>query len=378
MRTFVAALLLALACAPAAAEAAPKPPPGWPQRLAVGVTDGPGGAAALGRRPGLDVRYQYLAGGVDTGTGWSTWNENGTFVSRYVAESRAARMLPVLTYYMLLQSKPARGGGEAEKDLANLRDAELMRAYYADVVLALQRASAGAVLHVEPDLWGYVQQADDGRGDANRTPAAVASSGYPGLDGLPNTAAGFAQALVRLRDRHAPKVLLAWHLSSWGTNRSHTANDMPGARIDAMAASSAAFYRSLGADFDLVFNDVADRDDGFRQKILGEARPAHHWSRGDAARHLRYLRGFTGRTDEPVVMWQIPVGNPRLPNTWKRFRDNRVDTLLGSRRTLAAARRAGVVGLLFGGGADGCTTPQTDGGNLFRLARRYARRPLRL
>src|SRR5688572_29597318 len=151
MRIALAFIALLLAAAPA--PAAVKPPPGWPQRLAVGVTDGPGGAAALGRRPGLDVRYQYLAGGVDTGNGWSTWNEDGTFVSRYVGESRAARMLPVLNYYMLLQSKPDRGGGEAEKDLANLRDAELMKRYFADFTLALQRASAGAVLHVEPDLW---------------------------------------------------------------------------------------------------------------------------------------------------------------------------------------------------------------------------------
>ena len=374
MRTVAAAVTaLVLAAAPAAG-AAPKPPAGWPERLAVGVTDGPGGAAKLGRRPGIDARYQYLAGGVDTGNGWSTWNPDGTFVSRYVSESRAAGLLPVLTYYMLLQSKPGRGGGEPEKDLANLRDAELMRTYYADLRLALERASAGAVLHVEPDLWGYVQQRDDGRGSATTTPAAVASSGDPELAGLPDTAAGFAQAIVRLRDRHAPKVLLAWHLSSWGTNRSHTANDLPGREIDALAASSAAFYRSFGADFDLVFNDVADRDDGFRQKVLGEARPAHHWGKGDAARHFRYLRGFTTRTGEPVALWQVPVGNPRLPNTWKRFRDTRVDTLLGSRRNLRAARRAGVVGLLFGGGADGCTTPQTDGGHLFRLARASAAR----
>jgi hypothetical protein len=367
----------ALVGAQAVAAAPPRPPGAWPERLAVGVSDAPGGAAKLGRRAGVDLRYQYLAGGVDTGNGWSTWNEDGTFVSRYVQESRAARLLPVLTYYMLLQSRPDRGGDEAEKDLANLRDPALMRRYYADLRLALQRASAGAVVHVEPDLWGYVQMG--GRGDdAATVPAAVASSGDPELGGLPDTAAGFAQAVVRLLNRHAPRVALAWHLSSWGTNDSHTANDLPAARIDALAARSAAFYRSLAARFDLVFNDVADRDDGFRRKILGEQTPGHHWGRGDVARHLRYVRGFTGRTGVPVALWQLPVGNRRLPDTWGRFRDNRVDLLLGSRRNLMSARRAGIVGLLFGAGADGCTTPATDGGHLFRLARAYARRPLRL
>ena len=379
MRALLLALLaLGLTAAPALA-APPKPPAGWPARLAVGVSDAPGGAPEVRQRR-LAARYQYLAGGVDTGNGWATWNPDGTFVSRYVAESRRARVLPVLTYYMLLQSGPPNGGGEDDRVLANLRNARLMGAYYADLRLALRRASqAGgrAVLHVEPDLWGYVQRRarDD---DSSTVPAAVASSGDPDLAGLPDTAAGFAQAIVRLRDRHAPRVLLAWHLSSWGTNDSHTANDLAAPRIDALARRSARAYATLGARFDLVFNDVADRDDGFRRKVLGEQRPAHHWGRGDVRRHLRYLRRFTAATRRAVALWQLPLGNRRLPDTHERYRDNRVDLLLGSRRTLRAARAAGVVGLLFGAGAEGCTTPQTDGGHFYRLARRLARAPLRL
>lgn len=37
-----------------------------------------------------------------------------------------------------------------------------------------------------------------------------------------------------------------------------------------------------------------------------------------------------------------------------------------------------MIGLLFGAGADGCTTSQTDGGHFFRHARAYARARLRL
>ena len=87
---------------------------------------------------------------------------------------------------------------------------------------------------------------------------------------------------------------------------------------------------------------------------------------------------MTRATRSKMVLWQLPLGNRRLPNTWQRFRDNRVDLLLGSRRNLKAARRAGVVALMFGAGAEGCTTPQTDGGHFFRLARRYARSRLKL
>ena len=54
----------------------------------------PGGAAALRRRAPLGFRYQYLAGGVNTGNGWATWNDNGTFVTRYVDESVKAHITP--------------------------------------------------------------------------------------------------------------------------------------------------------------------------------------------------------------------------------------------------------------------------------------------
>src|SRR5690242_14734176 len=107
-------------------------------QFAIGVSDQPGGAARL--RGTVELRYQYLAGGVNTGSGWSTWNPGGSFVTRYVGESRAARLVPVFTYYQLLQSRSAAcGGGEQQADLCRLRDAALMRAYWADLRLALRR-----------------------------------------------------------------------------------------------------------------------------------------------------------------------------------------------------------------------------------------------
>ena len=106
-------LVLALALATTAGAAAPSStlpplPAHWPTTLQIGMADPPGGAAALRRSAPFGLRYQYLAGGVNTGQGWSTWNPNGTFASMYVADSWSHGMLPVLTYYMLLQSKPRR------------------------------------------------------------------------------------------------------------------------------------------------------------------------------------------------------------------------------------------------------------------------------
>jgi hypothetical protein len=53
----------------AAAAQAPLPA-GWPARLELGVADSPGGAAALRATAPFLFRYQYLAGGVNTGSGW--------------------------------------------------------------------------------------------------------------------------------------------------------------------------------------------------------------------------------------------------------------------------------------------------------------------
>jgi hypothetical protein len=92
------------------------------------------------------------------------------------------------------------------------------------------------------------------------------------------------------------------------------------------------------------------------------------------------VSGFTRRTHTPVVLWQLPHGNTSLSNTWEHFRDNRVQWWLGtgSGAHLRATRASGVIGLLFGGGADGTTSAQTDGGLFYRLAHGYLAHPLAL
>jgi hypothetical protein len=343
-------LLLPLALAPA----------GWPHHLALGVSDPPGDAQALRAHAAVDMRYQYLAGGVNTGHGWATWNPDGTFVTRYVKESFAAHMIPVFTYYQMLQSEPAVGDSEQAKDLSNMRNPSTMRSYWADYSLLLRRVAQAAgsrlvVIHVEPDLWGYLEQAH--------------------ATGL---ARAFAHRLIALRDRLAPHVLLAWHLSVWGTGEDPTYSKPSLAHMDVLAARSAAFYESLHAHFDLVFNDVTDRDAGFYQDVEGN--PNTWWGPADFARENRYIAGFTRATHTAVVLWQLPVGDTHLNNTWEHYQDNRLQWWFGadSAAHLRATRDAGVIGLLFGGGATGTTTPQTDGGFFYRLARRYEAHPLTL
>jgi hypothetical protein len=184
--------------------------------------------------------------------------------------------------------------------------------------------------------------------------------------------------LIALRNRLAPHVLLAWHLSVWGTGEDPTYSKPSLAHMDALAARSAAFYESLRAHFDLVFNDVTDRDAGFYAKVEGN--PHTWWGPADFRRRDTYIAGFTRRTHAAVVLWQLPLGNTTLSNTWGHYRDNRLQWWFAdaSGAHLRATRDAGVIGMLFGGGATGTTSDQTDGGLFYRLARRYEATPLPL
>jgi hypothetical protein len=352
MRRTLLSWMLPLALAPL--------PAGWPHHLALGVSDPPGDAQALHAHAPVDMRYQYLAGGVNTGHGSATWNPNGSFVSMYVRESLAAHTIPVFTYYQMLQSAPSAGGSEQARDLSNMRNPATMRAYWADFELLLRRVAAAAqsrlvVIHVEPDLWGYLEQA-----------RAV---------GL---ARAFAHRLIALRNRLAPHVLLAWHLSVWGTDEDITNSKPSLAEMDVLAAKSAAFYESLHAHFDLVFNDVTDRDADYYRDVAGN--PHTWWGPADFARENRYIGGFTRRTHTAVVLWQLPLGDSHENDTWDHYRDNRLQWWLGvgSAAHLRATRDAGVIGLLFGAGASGNTTDMTDGGLFYRLAKGYERTPVSL
>src|SRR5262245_50766992 len=71
------------------AAAQPPLPARWPQRLELGMGSSPGQAASMKATAPFGFRYQYLAGGANTGNGWSTWNPNGNFVTYYVQDSVA-------------------------------------------------------------------------------------------------------------------------------------------------------------------------------------------------------------------------------------------------------------------------------------------------
>jgi len=244
---------------------------------------------------------------------------------------------------------------------ANLANRATMGAYWADLKLLFERAGAThtmTVVHVEPDMWGYAEQRSKGD-QASSVPAIVGGSGMPEIAGIPDTIAGFARAVVALRDRYAPNVVLGYHISVWGTGVDIASSDSSDAEIDTLAGRAAAFYGSLGAAFDVAFAEFSDRDAGFKEHVYGDG-GASWWTARDFAANVRFLGRFSALTGKRIVMWQIPLGNTRMRamnDTWGHYQDNRVEWLLDDpgRGHLDAYVRAGVVAFLFGGGADGTT-----------------------
>src|SRR3989442_5410860 len=184
-----------------------------PAGLNFGVGNNPGDLGWM-TASGVPWRYRYcyLAGGVNTSSGWETWNSPpGQYAAYYMNDSAAHGYIPVFSYYELLQSNPSVGANESDRDFSNLNNAATMNAYYANFVLLMQKAhpfGGQVIVQVEPDLWGYLEQRADNGSPATLT-AAVASSGHPDVAGIPDTAQGFGYALLHLRDVYAPNAALA-------------------------------------------------------------------------------------------------------------------------------------------------------------------------
>ena len=107
-----------------------------------------------------DYRYQYLTGGVNTGEGWTTWNSpDGAFVDNYLRDSGDNGYIPVLTYYQIVASAP---DPWSEDVSSSCRTRSTMNAYFSEWKLLMQKAGAygrPVIVQVEPDMWGYMQQA---------------------------------------------------------------------------------------------------------------------------------------------------------------------------------------------------------------------------
>ena len=397
-----AAALLALALA-VPALAVPTRPVGvraasagsaLPAHFGFGLAASPDGNGIYGWMPqsGIpwDYAYQYLSGGVNTGGGWETWNTSGQFPLWYAQGADSHRYIPVFPYYEMLQSSgTCTSCAEPQRDLSNLNNASLMKAYFQNFALLMQRLGthtyngiAGfgrtAIVHVEPDLSGYAEHAvldapscyGYCTGTANNPAllkAAVRGSGYAPVSAFPNTFQGFNWALLHLRDLYAPNVLLAVHVSGWATRIDIGSTSDPNLDATALGREAGSFAAQSGiagvprgsGTYDLLFNDVSDRDAGYYKYVYNN--PYVWWDRLNVAypnfhRWESYVQAAGAAAGRPTIVWQVPEGNQYFDtenNTDGHYQDNRAEYFFGHVGELAGS---GIIGVLFGAGNGGSTT----------------------
>jgi hypothetical protein len=342
-------------------------PAGLPTHFSIGLMSAPGTTSAMDdmrSRNGAkwDFRYQYLSAGVNTGHGWATWNTPaGQFATYYLDDSAANGYIPAFVYYQLLQSNGPGGNSEGGNDLAHLNSPSTMSAYYADWTLLMQKVGVfkkAALIVVEPDLWGFMEQSvTHGSNSAASIPASVASSGNADVKSFPNTAQGFAWALLHLRDKYAPNAVLALHSSAWGSTIDVATNTDPSLNVASVAARDAQFLRSAGlagapqgvSAFDLISADIADHDSGQSGTWWDPTNKALP----NFARYLTYASALASGTGRPLMLWQVPIGNQYFDtenNSAGHTQDNKAQYILGH---VADFARAGFIGTLFGPGNGG-------------------------
>ena len=193
----------------------------------------------------------------------------------------------------------------------NLRNPQTMAAYWEDVTLLFQRVHGAkpVVVHVEPDLWGYLEQAGD---DLRSASALRADSGI--------AAARPARAE---RDPRLPHERL-------GDEARHRLREA--ARRDRARVRGA-----VGRVLPLAARALRHRVRGLlrpRRRLLREAvegNPKTWFTPADFRRHLLYAQTFVRLAGVRMVAWQIPLGN-----TVMRADEQHLGPLPGQPRAVAA------------------------------------------
>ena len=332
-----------------------------------------------------DYAYRYIGGGINTGgvRNWTDWAANAVYPIQYAQAANSHGYTPVFTYYTLnaaIGPCATASCSEAQTDLTNLNSPLVMNLYYNDFARLMQRLGTGTyggvtgygkdtIVHVEPDLSGYAENAVlspltkcfslcTGTGNnPSLLRASVDNSGYSLASGYANTYRGFNQVLLKIRDTYAPNVRLAFHVSNWATG--YDINSATSTTINATAlGTEAGRFAAQSGTYDLLFNDVSNKDAGYYTHVLHKPR---FWDQTNTVfpnfhRWEDYVRAATTAAGRKAIVWQVPIGNQIYlteNNTAGHYQDNRVEYFFSHWQEL---KDAGLVGALFGSTTSTATT----------------------
>lgn len=258
--------------------------------------------------------------------------------------------------------------------LGAIKNQWLLKAYLEDYRFFLQSiGNEKNIIEIEPDFWGFIRDdKGDHPNDANWIPAALNATGFEDCKGFSDSAAGMARCMIKMAKKYAPNSTVGLHLSCWDINETDSANRGPQACI--------RYYKSLGAsEGDFLVGDVNDRDAGWAALPRNGTMTWYKWDDAFFDGFLAKMKMVTEAIGKPMILWQIPIGNETLPNTYGprdangnltagRFTDDKVKHFFTKMDKVAAAH---IVALQFGAGHNETTSTETDGGYLLRYAQDY-------
>jgi hypothetical protein len=342
----------------------------------------------------FDVRYLYLAGGLfDTvepctsclscragglscanSSGgcdwWGCWQWDqaapGQYLRDFLQTTASRGQIPMISYYQLLQTS---GVVEGTAEVLAVRDLGLMQRYFNDWRFVLkQLGSRAALLHIEPDFWGYAQKLGT---DPRLLPAAVASANPTDCPYQENSVAGMGRCMIAMVRKYAPNAKVGLHASAWATSLDVHLNINPLFDVTVEARKAADFLRLCGAaDADFIVVEASDRDAQWYQLATGINRwwDASNVTLPNFRQAFAWAKALSERLGRPNLWWQLPVGNMALPGSWEKWRDNRLDYFFDHPNEVAAAHGLGMV---FGAGMEGQTSTSTDNGRFLTRAKGY-------
>jgi hypothetical protein len=306
----------------------------------------------------MDLHYAYLVGLLGAG-GWPDWNANGTFIDVLFTSADKHGTTPMYTLYSM--------AAWGENQMAVLTNDQYMKPYWDGAKLLFQRLAVfgkPAVVHLEPDFWGYAMQYS-----ADGKKAVHVKALAPDCAALTDDFRGMAQCFIALRDKYAPKVKLGFHVSEWGGT----------------VPQEIAFMKAIGADkADFWATDALDRDAGcFEQhtdpNCQRGGKTGWYWDESNQTspnfhEHFAWVKQIGAGLGLPVMWWQVPLGVPSSTpgGTAGHYRDNRVHYFFAHTDELVAA---GGVGMAYGTGAGNQTYITTDGDQFKNAVAGYYAKP---
>lgn len=334
----------------------PALPSGFPQTFEFTVRLPAELTSSIAARFGQGVATEVFAGG-DPQSRYAQ-AESGPQPTGARVRDLVAAGIPARVQYYALRLTGQDGGEVGARDLLDLvQDSDEMATYWTnvrDLLRELGSAGAPVELLIEQDVAGELLSASP---DATTIPFAVAETGVEGLDGLPDTFAGWAQAWITLRDELAPQVRIGLTVSPWQINNDFIPDLPTEAQAAEWAASFGESYATLGARFDYLDNIMVYDEGGSRgEQYIPDDRFFD--------RLLTWVEGISAATDTRVILDNVPVGNSvyrTLDNSEFHFRDSWAEWILAGDdfANLVALRDAGVMGIVFGvdGGRGNTTCP---------------------